>query len=167
MRFASGLIGLFTSLARFGTGLSFAVLIVSVLVQVTGRLIGDSPVWTEELSRFALLYLVAFGVGLSLRSGDLVNVDVISESLPGRVPWLLRLLSALITVGMALYVLPQAWRYTVIGGMQTSPALYVRMDLIHLTMFLLLLILALFGGLRVIGMLSGTVDGRPHRPEEE
>ena len=28
-------------------------------------------------------------------------------------------------------------------------------------------ILALFGALRVIGMLSGTVDGRPHKPEEE
>lgn len=167
MRLAAGLIGLFNFLARLGTGLAFAVLIGSVLIQVAGRLIGNSPVWTEELSRFALLYLVAFGVGLAFRSGDLVNVDVICEALPGKLPWLLRLVSAAVTAGMALYLLPQAWRYTAIGKMQTSPALDLRMDFVHVTMFLLLALLGLFGTLRVIGMLSGAVDGRPQKPEEE
>ena len=45
-------------------GIAFLVLIVAVLVQVTGRLSGSSPVWSEELTRFALLYLAAIGAGL-------------------------------------------------------------------------------------------------------
>ena len=69
--------GWLVALTRFGVGLSFAVLIISVLIQVIGRATGNSPVWTEELTRYALLYLAAFGAGLSLRTGDLVNVDVI------------------------------------------------------------------------------------------
>jgi len=154
-------------LARAGAGVAFAVLIVAVLVQVVGRLIGVGPVWTEELTRFALLYLIAFGAGLAFRSGDLVNVDVICESLPGRGPWLLRLLSAVATAGLALYLLGPAWRFVTIGRLQTSPALSLRMDFVHFTVWLMLAGFALFAVLRILGMLSGTEDGKPHKPEEE
>jgi TRAP-type C4-dicarboxylate transport system permease small subunit len=154
-------------LARLGVGLSFAVLIVAVLTQVVGRLIGASPVWTEELTRFALLFAVAFGAGLAFRTGDLVNVDVICESLPGRLPWLLRLLAAGVTAGLALYLLPYAWKYVAIGRMQTSPALGLRMDFVHFSVWLMLALLALFAALRVLGMLSGAEDGKTEKPEEE
>ncbi|MGS4946903.1 TRAP transporter small permease [Meridianimarinicoccus sp. RP-17] len=155
------------ALARIGAGLAFGVLIASVLIQVVGRLTGSGPVWTEELTRFALLYLVAFGAGLAFRSGDLVNVDVVCESLPGRWPWLLRLVSAIATAGLALYLLAPAWRYVAIGRMQTSPALGLRMDGVHLTVWLLIAGLALFAVLRVVGMLAGTEDGKPRKPEED
>jgi TRAP-type C4-dicarboxylate transport system permease small subunit len=49
-------------------GVSFAVLIASVLIQVVSRvMLPQSPVWTEELSRFMLLYLTAFGCGVAIR----------------------------------------------------------------------------------------------------
>ena len=68
MRIADTIIHVFTRLAQWGTGISFAVLIGAVLVQVSGRLTGFSPVWTEELTRYALLFSVAFvGVFPSVR----------------------------------------------------------------------------------------------------
>ena len=167
MRIADTIIHLTTRLAQWGTGLSFAVLIAAVLLQVTGRLTGLSLVWTEELTRYALLFTVAFGAGLAFRSGDLVNVDVICEALPGRAPWVLRLVSSIATLGLAIYLLPHAWRYVSIGKMQTSPALGVRMDYVHVTVWLMLVFLAVFAALRVLGMLSGTEDGKPVKPEEE
>lgn len=156
-----------TVLARVGAGLAFAVLLASVLIQVVGRVIGSSPVWTEELSRFALLYMIAFGVGLAFRSGDLVNVDVLCEALPGKLPWLLRLGAALVTGALSFYLLPHAWRYVSIGQMQTAPALGWRMDFVHFSVFLLLAGLAVFAVLRVLGMLSGTEDGKADKPSEE
>ncbi|WGW04925.1 TRAP transporter small permease [Tropicibacter oceani] len=156
-----------TFAARLGTGLSFAVLIAAVLIQVVGRFVGNSPVWTEELTRFALLFTVAFGAGLSFRTGDLVNVDVICESLPGRAPLMLRLLAAVVTAGLALYLLPHAWKYVSIGKMQTSPALGLRMDGVHFTVYLMLALLAVFGLLRVIGILTGAEDGKPVKSEED
>jgi TRAP-type C4-dicarboxylate transport system permease small subunit len=156
-----------TRIAEWGIGLSFSVLIVTVLFQVAGRLTDSSPVWTEELTRFALLFTVAFGTGLAFRTGSLVNVDIVCEVLPGRWPWLLRLFAALVTAGLSIYLLPHAWRYVAIGKMQTSPALGLRMDLVHLTVFLMLLLLAIFAALRVVGMLTGAEDGRPDRIEEE
>jgi TRAP-type C4-dicarboxylate transport system permease small subunit len=147
--------------------LSFAILIVAVLLQVTGRLTGLSLVWTEELTRYALLFMVAFGAGLAFRTGYLVNVDVVCETLPGRAPWVLRLLAALMTAGLALYLLPHAWRYVAIGKMQTSPALGLRMDFVHVTVWLMLIILAIFALLRVVGMVTGAEDGKPVKADEE
>lgn len=167
MQSVGKLITAITFLARLGTGVSFAVLIAAVLIQVVGRFTGNSPVWTEELTRYALLFTVAFGAGTAFRSGDLVNVDVICEALPGKAPWLLRLLAAVVTTGLALYLLPHSWRYVGIGKMQTSPALGVRMDYIHFAVWLMLALLAMFGLLRIIGMLTGTDDGKPQKPEED
>lgn len=149
-------------LLRAGTGISFLVLIGAVTVQVVGRsFVGASPVWTEELTRFALLYLAGFGTGLALLTGDLVNVDLVSESVPGRWPWRLRLLSALLVLGFAGALIGAAWRFTRIGVMQTSPAMGLRMDYVHGSVLLLLSMLALAALLRVIGMATGAVDGRP------
>jgi len=148
-------------LCRAAAGIAFAVLIFAVLTQVIGRTLASSPVWTEELTRFALLYLVAFGTGLSFRNGELVNVDIISEALPGRLPWVLRLASALATAGLAAVLIVPAWKFTSIGAMQTSPALFWRMDFIHASVLVLLVLLFLFAAMRAIGMLTGATDGRP------
>ncbi|QDY70659.1 TRAP transporter small permease [Qingshengfaniella alkalisoli] len=153
-------------LCRIGAGLAFALLMAAVLIQVVGRTAGSSPVWTEELTRFALLYLVAFGAGLSFRSGDMVNVDVISETLPGNLPWALRLVSAIATVGLCIYLLSSGWKFMTIGKMQTSPALGLPMNFAHFIVWLMLALLALFAGLRILGMLTRTEDGLPTKAEE-
>lgn len=147
---------------RLGTGASFLVLIAAVTVQVVARsFVGGSPVWTEELTRFALLYLAGFGTGLALFTGDLVNVDLVSESLPGRWPWLLRLGSALLVLMFCVLTLGPALRFTQIGAMQTSPAMGLQMTWVHGSVLLLLAMLGLAALLRVIGMVTGATDGRP------
>ncbi len=157
-----------TAIARIATGLSFAVIIAAVIIQLLGRSgVIDSVVWTEELTRFALLYLAAFGVGLAYRSGDLVNVDIVCEALPGRLPWILRLVSAVITLGFGLMLIKATWLYVSIGARQTAPSLGVRMDFIHASALITLLAISLFAGLRVAGMLSRRDTGLPEKTEEE
>lgn len=151
-----------TAICRIGTFGAFAVLMTAVVVQVVGRsVLNDSPPWTEELTRYALLWLVAFGAGLSFRTGDLVNVDILSEALPGPWPRRLRLLSAILTAGLAAALLWPAWFYTSIGMRQTSPVLKIRMDFIHASILFLLVVLLVFAAMRVAGMLFGDDDGRP------
>lgn len=150
------------ALCRIGTGIGFLVLIGAVLTQVLGRTVfSSSPPWTEELTRYAMLWTVAFAAGLSFRSGDLVNVDILCEALPGRWPWMLRLTSALATVGLCAVLLYPAWRYTAIGARQTSPVLAVPMNYIHASILALLALLMVFALLRIVEMLAGASDGRP------
>ncbi|HMR59668.1 TRAP transporter small permease subunit [Amaricoccus sp.] len=158
--------GIVVGASRIAVGIAFAVLCASVIIQVLGRSFAASPVWTEELTRFALLYLAAFGAGLSYRSGDLVNVDLVCEALPGRWPWVLRLVSAIATALLCLLLVPAAWRYTSIGAMQTSPALSWRMDFIHASVLVLLVSLFVFAALRAVRMLTGRSDGKPLAAEE-
>lgn len=156
-----------TGLCRIGAALSFLVLIAAVTVQVVSRTaIGGSPVWTEELTRFALLFLIAFGVGPAFRNGELVGVDVLSESAPGRWPWRLRLLCALATAGICAALIRPAWRFSSIGAFQTAPTLGVSMFWIHASVLLLIGAIGVFALMRVIGMLIGADDGRPESREE-
>jgi TRAP-type transport system small permease protein len=162
-----GAMGVVMSVSRAIVGIAFLVLSGSVIIQVLGRtVLESSPVWTEELTRFALLYLAAFGAGLSYRTGDLVNVDIVCEALPGRWPRILRLVSAIATAALCAVLLYAAWRFTAIGAMQTSPALGWRMDFLHGSVLVLLLSLLLFSALRVVRMLTGASDGKPVAPEE-
>lgn len=150
------------SVCRFGTGLGLMVLMFAVITQVLGRTVfPSSPSWTEELTRYAMLWTVAFGAGLSFRTGDLVNVDIISEALPGRWPWLLRLTSALATIALCAALILPAWKYTIVGARQTSPVLKVSMNFIHASILVLLALLLVFALMRVVSMLSGVTDGRP------
>ncbi|WP_108258870.1 TRAP transporter small permease [Mangrovicoccus ximenensis] len=157
-----------SAIARIATGIAFGVIIVAVVLQLAGRSgIVPSVVWTEELTRFALLFLAAFGVGLAYRSGNLVNVDIISEALPRKVSWALRFVCAVITCGFGLVLVKSTWLYVSIGARQTAPSLGIRMDWIHASVLVALLSLSLFAGLRLAGMLAGTTDGLPERTEED
>lgn len=152
----------FEQLCRWLAGLAFFVIIVAVTIQLIGRnILADSPLWTEELSRFGLLFLTAFGLGPSLRTGDLVNVDLFCEGLSGRKPWMLRLVSASIMVVFCALLLEPAWQFTKIGAIQTSPALVWRMDFIHVSMLVALVTLLVYALIRVVGMIRGTSDGLP------
>ncbi|RDW13560.1 TRAP transporter small permease [Paracoccus thiocyanatus] len=156
------------AVSRFVVGLAFFVLIAVVTLQIVTRTFGlPSPVWTEELSRYLLLYLTAFGIGLSLMTGELVNVDLVQEIVPPRAAWWMRLVAALCTAGLGLVMIWPAWKFTRIGAFQQSPSLRWPMDIIHASVLVLSVLLFLFALLRVIGMIAGTDDGRPHLAEEE
>lgn len=97
---------------RYETLASFAVLIAAVLLQVMGRIPGfPAPAWTEEVARFALVYLVAFSCGLAVLRGELINVDLFVAPLPAAACAAVEKLVDLIMLGFALLILPGAWDY--------------------------------------------------------
>jgi TRAP-type C4-dicarboxylate transport system permease small subunit len=158
---------LLTVASRVAVGLSFFILIAVVTIQITTRTFDlPSYVWTEELSRYLLLYMTAFGIGLSLINGELVNVDMLQETVSESAAWWMRLFSAVATALLGLVMIAPAWKFTNIGAFQRAPSLRWTMDYIHASVLFLAILLFLFALLRVIGMLAGADDGRPQRPEE-
>ncbi|MEO0979182.1 MAG: TRAP transporter small permease subunit [Pseudomonadota bacterium] len=146
---------------RAGVLIAFMVLITAVLTQVLGRAIGDSPVWTEELTRFALIYMTALGVGLGLMSGDLVNVDIVCDALPDPWPRILNVTASLATAFLAAILLPGAWKYVQIGFLQKSPAMGLQMSFIHFSVFLLFLLLLVFAVMRAVLTLLHVENSHP------
>jgi TRAP-type C4-dicarboxylate transport system permease small subunit len=141
---------------RLIVGLIFAVLLGAVLLQVASRLmLPNPPVWTEELSRFALMFCAAFGIGLALRSGELVGVDLLTMMLPKRGKQVVEVASCLVMAGFGLLLLAPAWSFVDIGSLQTSPALQWDMFWVHMAVLIAPCALVLAAAERMLRVLQG------------
>ena len=95
------------------------------------------------------------GAGLSLRSGDLVNVDIVLEMVPRPVRRGLEVAGAAATAVFALILISPSLKFMQVGVFQTSPALGWRMDWVFASMLLAVLMLALFGVVRAVDVARG------------
>nr|WP_245224333.1 TRAP transporter small permease [Rhizobium halophytocola] len=128
----------------------------SVTIQILSRtFLPTSPIWTEELTRYALLYMVSFGVGLALLTGDLVNVDLALELLSERWRRWLTGLSLLLTALFAALVIKPAYDFAAIGAWQTSPSMGISMSWVYYTMLVLLVLLCIFALVAAVRIIRG------------
>ena len=135
--------------------LVFAFMIMAVVVQVFGRtFMAQPPLWTEEASRVTLLYIVGLGVGASVLTGDLVNVDLALMVMPKSVRRFCELASAALVSLFGFFLVPGAWEFTQSGTMQTSPTLETPMQYIFGAMLLFSVLLGIFGLVKFIEILS-------------
>ena len=132
----------------------FALMIVAVMVQVFARtFLPQPPLWTEEASRVALLYIVGLGTGASVLTGDLVNVDLALMVMPKSVRRFCELISAALVSFFGFFLVPGAWEFTVSGTLQTSPTLETPMEYIFGSMLLFSVLLGIFGLVKFLDVL--------------
>jgi TRAP-type transport system small permease protein len=144
------------SLCRYGTLASFAVLILVVTLQVLGRVPGlPSPVWTEEVARFALVYLVAFSCGLAVIRGELVNVDLFITPLPPAARHAAERVADLIVLLFALAIVPGAYNYVVSSFGERARSLDIPMVAIYVVVLIIPVSLAFFSLARLLGIVRG------------
>jgi TRAP-type C4-dicarboxylate transport system permease small subunit len=140
------------ALCRAGTLASFAVLIGVVTLQILGRVPGfPSPAWTEEVARFALVYLVAFSCGIALLRGELVNVDLCTAPLPAPLRRAVERLVDLIVLGFSLAILPGAWDYVAGSVGERARSLDVPMIIVYVVTLIIPVSLAFFSVARLCG----------------
>jgi TRAP-type C4-dicarboxylate transport system permease small subunit len=146
--FATALI----AICRYGTLAAFGLLIAVVLLQVAGRVPGiPSPPWTEEVARFGLLYLVAFSCGLALLRNELVSVDLLTAPLPLRTRIVIEKIVDVITLGLALWIMPGAWAYVAGSIGERARSIDIPMVTVYAVMLIIPVSLAIFSVLRLLG----------------
>lgn len=134
---------------------ALVALSLTVLLQVASRLFLPITLsWTEELTRYLFIYMVALGAGVVQHRHRHVNVELFHGSLGfrGRAAYLA--LISLITIGFTLMVLPKAWQFAQIGAFQTSPTLRIPMLYIFLSSVVLFGSLLLYS---LIGFAEGII----------
>ncbi|WP_262927448.1 TRAP transporter small permease [Phytohalomonas tamaricis] len=141
-------------LFAFLAAVALLAIVVVVLLQVVSRtMLPTSPVWTEELSRYLFIYLVAISSGLVLRRNRNVGLELYQHRLGARGRAAYQLLVCVALGVFAAIVLPSAWKYAQIGQFQTSPALYVPMIYIFFStvvLFALVLLYSALGGIEAL-----------------
>ncbi|MCE8032717.1 TRAP transporter small permease [Billgrantia tianxiuensis] len=111
---------------------------VTVLLQISGRLFLPFTLsWTEELSRYLFIYMVALAAGVAIRRHRHVNVELFHHRLGLRTRAAYQALICLLVGGFALMALPAAWQFAQNGAWQTSPTLRVPMLYIFFSTVLL------------------------------
>lgn len=128
---------------------------LTVLLQVASRLFLPITLsWTEELTRYLFIYMVAMGAGVVQHRHRHVNVELFHGWLGfrGRAAYL-ALISA-ITFAFTLVVLPNAWQFAQIGAFQTSPTLRIPMLYIFFSSVVLFGTLLLYS---LIGLAEGII----------
>ena len=115
---------LLNSYHRLLTGLlaaCVAILIVPVCVQMLSRFVDAIPsyIWTEELSRFLLIWMIMIGAMVGVREGTHFDVDVWPE-LPARANALLRIVAHAGVLVFALVYVIWGIEFVRFGWNQTS-----------------------------------------------
>lgn len=112
----------------------FIYMTLAVLAQVFGRYVFNYSIsWTEETAKFAQIWVVLIGAGITMRRGLHVAVDVLAAMLPLRPARLLMIVVAcgcLWFLGIVAYgslaLLELGWDF------ETSPVLLIPMWTIYL-----------------------------------
>lgn len=155
----SRIVAAFVLVCRFGALAAFIVLACAVVAQILGRtVLPYALAFTEELTRFALLWMVACAAGLALRNGDLVNVDILTALLPRYLRRALQFVSSTIIIALCGALLQPAWFFTSIGARQTSSTMGWPMTWFNASVFILLVTLMIFAVLKAIEILTGRDD---------
>ncbi|WP_104205464.1 TRAP transporter small permease [Billgrantia saliphila] len=133
--------------------LALVAIAATVLLQIAGRLfLPFTLAWTEELSRYLFIYMVALASGVAIRRHRHVNVELYHHLLGLRSRAAYQALICLLIGGFALMVLPAAWQFAQNGTWQTSPTLRVPMFYIFFSTALLFALVLFYS---VIGLVEG------------
>ncbi|WP_207477639.1 TRAP transporter small permease [Arenibaculum pallidiluteum] len=147
-----GLVAVVGAICRYGTLAAFAVLVAVVTLQVLGRIPGfPSPSWTEEVARFALVYLVAFSCGLALLRGELVNVDLFVAPLSEGARRVVDRVVDLVILLFSLAIIPGAYLYVMNSFGERARSIDLPMVAVYLVVLIIPVSLAFFAFIRLIG----------------
>jgi TRAP-type C4-dicarboxylate transport system permease small subunit len=113
--------------------LLIALLIVPVTLQIVARFTDWIPnyIWTEEMARFCLIWIIMIGASVAVRDGTHFDVDVLPQprTLAGEAISRMVVHSAILLV--ALIFLAFGWRFTQFGYDQSSELTGLNMSVIH------------------------------------
>jgi TRAP-type transport system small permease protein len=141
-------------------GVSVAVLVLPVTVQMFSRFTQLIPawIWTEEMARFLFIWMVMLGAMIGVRDGSHFDVDVWPELSP-RPNALLRIVSLVFVLVFALVFVWYGIKFVQFGWNQTSELADMPMPWIFVAWPLTGITWLLFGFERLRADLRILIDG--------
>src|SRR5947209_6655868 len=114
--------------------LLLAVMLVPVTLQIFSRFFDFIPryIWTEEVARFCLMWLIMLGASLAVRDGTHFDVDVLPQPKSPQAKAVARLLVHIPMLLVALIFIAFGWRFAAFGYDQNSEMTGINMLSIHI-----------------------------------
>jgi TRAP-type C4-dicarboxylate transport system permease small subunit len=99
-----------------------AIMVVPVTIQIASRFVDAIPryIWTEEVARFCLIWLIMLGATAAVRDGTHFDVDVLPEPKTNRGRALGKLVVHVGILLMAITFIVFGWGFANFGAIQES-----------------------------------------------
>lgn len=128
----------------------------AVTLQIFSRIfLPKTPSWTEELSRYAFIYMVSFGCSVAVRKNEFVGVDIFTSMLPTFARDTLKIcVHILLGLVSTFLLIKSVLGFAIIEYRMLSTAMQVPMQYVYFSMIILFATLILSFAIEVILSLS-------------
>jgi TRAP-type C4-dicarboxylate transport system permease small subunit len=110
------------------------VMLIPVTLQIFSRFFEFIPryIWTEEVARFCLMWLIMLGATIAVRDGTHFDVDVLPTPMTNHGKAVARLIVHVPILLVALIFITFGWRFALFGYEQSSEMTGINMLSIHI-----------------------------------
>ena len=110
------------------------VMLIPVTLQIFSRFFEFIPryIWTEEVARFCLMWLIMLGATIAVRDGTHFDVDVLPTPRTNHGKAVARLIVHVPILLVALIFITFGWRFALFGYEQSSEMTGINMLSIHI-----------------------------------
>ena len=109
-----------------------AVLVVAVFLQVFFRYVLKNPIaWTEELSRYSLVWLTFLGAAYAVSLKQNISIEIIRNKLPLIGKKIMYTIATLVSLLFCIYLIKYGYILASSSMKQLSPVLRVPMGLVY------------------------------------
>lgn len=113
------------------TGILIVIMMVLVVVQVFFRYVLNNPLsGTQEIARFAMVWLVMLGSSVAIRNESHVSVSFVTELMPKRINKIFRIIKYILVILFFYIFLVSGWDLTTRSMVQLSPSNRIPMGYI-------------------------------------
>lgn len=121
-------VGVLNRVVGWAMALCLAVMTVLISWQVFARfVVGDSLTFSEEVSRFLMIWMTMLGAAYAARQGSLLAVDLVPELLRGRTKIVVSIAAHLVSIVFYLVLAVYGWQIAQAVAFQSAPATGVSM----------------------------------------
>jgi TRAP-type transport system small permease protein len=118
---------------KFLIGTMLIIMTVVVTVQIIFRIFFDALSYTEEMSRYLLVWSSLFAASVAYKQGSHIAVTFIVEQFKGKVNKLMTIIINLVCIVFFLIAINYSLQLINMQVFQTSPALLIPMRYIYLS----------------------------------
>jgi TRAP-type C4-dicarboxylate transport system permease small subunit len=112
--------------------LTMAGMVFFTSLQIIARVFFTALSWSEELTRYLLVWSTFIGAGCVYKRGGHINVSFIQDKFKGKANKYVKILVHLICMAFFIIASHYGIIYMMKQGAQSSPALGIRMNLMYM-----------------------------------
>jgi len=127
-----GLLKIFDVLCDSTSIVILNLTVAVVFLQVIARYVLQIPIgWTEEVARFAFIWMVFLGIAITERQKAHFRITFVVDRFPGRARFALWLLGEILIFGALGWLLVESIRFVGMGARQVSAAMEMRLHYVY------------------------------------